>query len=109
MSAWTLIPGAICVLGGLFFLCVAGVGILRLPDVYCRAHALGKALTLGVILLLIGYGLSVEGVAWWKIGVAVVFQLVSTPVASHLLCLIGYRRGVPRWSAGGWTTDAPRE
>lgn len=96
------IAGAFCLLAGLFFLLVASIGILRLPDVYCRAHALGKAMTLGVILLLISLGLLLEDTPWWKLILAIVFQLVTIPVASHLLCLIGYRRGVRRWSARGW-------
>jgi multicomponent Na+:H+ antiporter subunit G len=99
------IIGALCLLVGLFFLLVAGVGIWRLPDVYCRAHALGKALTLGVILLLLSIGLLLEGALWWKVGLAISFQLVTIPVASHLLCLIGYRRGMVRWSGRGWVRD----
>lgn len=105
MSLWSEIIGAVCLTGGLFFLLVAGVGICRLPDVYCRAHALGKALTLGVILTLLSLGFLIEGVPWWKLGVAILFQLVTIPVASHLLCLIGYRRRVLRWSKNGWTKD----
>jgi len=105
MNLWCEIAGALCLLAGLFFLVVAGVGILRLPDVYCRAHALGKALTLGVILLLLSLGFLLEGAPWWKVGIAVSFQLVTIPVASHLLCLIGYRRGITRWSGRGWLDD----
>lgn len=109
MSAVIEILGAAFVLGGLFFLFVAGVGVVRLPDVYCRSHALGKALTLGVILLLFGYGLLVDEVAWWKVILAIGFQFVGTPVASHLLCLIGYRRGVPRWTRGDAAKPAAGE
>ncbi len=102
------ISGVLCLLAGLFFLLVAGVGIYRLPDVYCRAHALGKALTLGVILLLLSLGFLLDGAPWWKLLVAISFQLVTIPVASHLLCLIGYRRGIRRWSGRGWVRDAGR-
>jgi multicomponent Na+:H+ antiporter subunit G len=91
--------------GGLFFLVVAGVGIARLPDVYCRAHAVGKAMTLGIILLLIGFGLLVEGAAWWKIALAIGFQLGTIPVASHLFCLVAYQKKVKRWSAKGWVRE----
>lgn len=104
-DTWWDIAGAFVLLGGLFFLFVAAVGVCRLPDVYCRAHALGKALTLGVILLLVSLGLLIDDVAWWKIGLAISFQLVTIPVASHLLCLIGFRRKVARWSAQGWARE----
>jgi multicomponent Na+:H+ antiporter subunit G len=89
-------------LGAAFFLLVAAVGVLRLPDSYCRAHALGKAMTLGIILLLLAMGLLIDELAWWKVGVAVVFQLVTIPMASHLFCLVAYRRRLRRWSAQGW-------
>lgn len=105
MNHWMDIPGAFLLVAGLFFLFVAGIGIYRLPDVYCRAHALGKALTLGVILLLLSLGLLIEGTSWWKVFIAIMFQLVTIPVASHLLCLIGYRRKIVRWSARGWVRD----
>ncbi len=105
MSLVCQIAGALSLLGGLFFLLVAAVGICRLPDVYCRAHALGKALTLGVILMLVSLGFLIDGIEWWKVVLAICFQLVTIPVASHLLCLIGFRRKVARWSAQGWARE----
>lgn len=91
--------------GGAFLMAVAALGVAKLPDLYCRAHAVGKALTLGVVLVLLALGVLVDEVAWWKIGVAVAFQLATTPVASHLFCLVAYRKRVKRWSAGGWVQD----
>lgn len=105
MSSLVHILGGINLLLGCFFLLVAGVGVVRFPDAYCRAHALGKALTLGLIFLLLAFGLLVGGVAWWKIVVGIFFQLFTIPVASHLFCLVAYRRRMPRWSAKGWTSD----
>ncbi len=83
-------------LAGLFFVAVAAVGVLRLPDVYCRAHALSKAMTLGIICLLVAFGLRVPDASWLKIGSAILFQFVTIPVASHLLCLVAYRRQLAR-------------
>lgn len=97
--------GLLLFLGGAFFMIVAAVGVAKLPDVYCRAHAVGKAMTLGVMLLLLALGVLVESVAWWKVGVAMAFQLATIPVASHLFCLVAYRKRVKRWSATGWTRD----
>jgi multicomponent Na+:H+ antiporter subunit G len=96
MSA-SYVLGMSFMLGGCFFIFVAALGTLRLPDVYCRSHAVGKAMTLGIMLVMIGYGLFVPGVPWLKIVVALLFQFVTIPVASHLLCLIAYRKGVRRW------------
>lgn len=92
-------------LGGAFFLVVAAVGVAKLPDVYCRAHAVGKAMTLGILLLLLALGVLVESVAWWKVWLAMAFQFATIPVASHLFCLVAYRKRVKRWSAQGWTRN----
>jgi multicomponent Na+:H+ antiporter subunit G len=97
--------GLLILAGGAFFMVVAALGTAKLPDVYCRAHAVGKAMTLGIILLLLGLGLLVEDAAWWKIALAIGFQLVTIPVASHLFCLVAYRKKVRRWSSGGWVRD----
>lgn len=94
--SFTDLLGTIFMLGGCFFFVVAAVGTINLPDIYCRSHALGKATTLGIMLLLIGYGLRVPEVSWIKIVAIVIFQVVTVPVASHLFCLIGYRKGIGR-------------
>ncbi len=41
-----------CLVGGVFFMLVGAVGVVRLPDVYCRSHASSKCVTLGIIGLL---------------------------------------------------------
>lgn len=89
----------IALVGGVFFVVVAAVGQLRLPDVFCRSHAIGKAMTLGTMLLVLGYGLAVPEASWLKLILLLCFQLVTIPVAAHLFCLIAYRKGVKRWKA----------
>ncbi|WP_438018634.1 monovalent cation/H(+) antiporter subunit G [Sorangium sp. So ce315] len=96
--SWMDVLGTVVMLGGCFFVVVAAVGMVRLPDVYCRSHALGKAMTLGIMLLLVGYGLRVPEASWLKIALILLFQLVTIPVASHLFCLVAYRKGVRRWA-----------
>lgn len=44
----------LALLGGLFFLAVGGIGLLRLPDFYTRLHAAGITDTLGAGLILLG-------------------------------------------------------
>ncbi|MFW5883325.1 MAG: cation:proton antiporter [Verrucomicrobiota bacterium] len=86
-------------ISGTLFILLGGIGLARLPDVFCRGHALGKAMTLGISLLL--FALWVErgvGGAGFKILLAIAFQFATIPVAAHLLTLLGYRRGVPRHS-----------
>ena len=40
--------------GGAFFLLAPAIGMLRLPDFYCRLHASGNSETLGVMLSFMG-------------------------------------------------------
>ncbi|PSQ88203.1 MAG: Na+/H+ antiporter subunit G, partial [Bacteroidetes bacterium QS_8_64_10] len=44
----TQIVSAVLLLGGTLFMLVAVVGMLRLPDIFMRMHAITKAGTLGV-------------------------------------------------------------
>ncbi len=94
--SWMQILGSVVMLGGCFFFFIAAVGTVKLPDIYCRSHALSKATTLGIMLLLLGYGLRVPEASWLKILAIVGFQLVTVPVASHLFCLMAYHKGVGR-------------
>ena len=51
------IIAGICVLGGGIFVFIAGLGILKLPDVLNRMHASTKAGTLGSALTLVAAAL----------------------------------------------------
>ncbi|WP_205849095.1 monovalent cation/H(+) antiporter subunit G [Natronospirillum operosum] len=64
MTAWldlvlTLLSWSLLLCGAFFF--IAGtVGLLRFPDIYCRLHAVTKADTLGLGLLLPGLALQAD-------------------------------------------------
>jgi multicomponent Na+:H+ antiporter subunit G len=89
---------SLVVLGALVML-VAMIGVVRFPDLYCRAHALGKGLTLGVSLMLLSLWIDLgPDVAGLKIVAAIFFQFLTIPVASHLLALAAMRRGLPQHS-----------
>lgn len=87
---------------GLFFVVVAAVGMVRLPDVYCRCHALGKALTLGINAMLLGlWGRLGEGSIGLKVALVVFFLFVTIPVSTHLLTRLAWRNRLPRWTKDG--------
>ncbi len=83
---------------GAIFIFISGIGLIRFPDIYCRAHSMGKAMTLGITLLLIGLwihlGVELSGM---KVILAIFFQFLTIPVAGHLLCLLARRKNIPRW------------
>ena len=95
---WLDLVVAACLLAGGFFLFVAGLGILRLPDVLIRMHASTKAGTLGVGLVFAAAALYFRNTAEVAIAVlTVVFLLVTAPVAAHAIARAAYRTNVPLW------------
>jgi multicomponent Na+:H+ antiporter subunit G len=96
-----LAAAALLLFGGLFFMAVAALGLLRLPDFYCRLHALGKCDTLGVAMALCGLalleGFSLTGL---KILAIVVFIFLANPTATHALARAALRAGLVPWTRG---------
>jgi multicomponent Na+:H+ antiporter subunit G len=89
---------ALLLLTGTFLILLAGIGLVRFPDVYCRMHAAGKAGTLGVVLLVLGTTLYFAGTAndiWARGILAMFFQFLTTPAATHLLARASYLREYP--------------
>ncbi len=80
------VVSAVLMLSGAVIAVIAAVGLLRLPDVYARMHVATKPATLGITLCLSGAALRVTGASTvTKLVLAIVFQLVTTPAAGHLL------------------------
>lgn len=77
---------------GSFFMLVASIGMLRLPDLYTRMHAATKAGTLGVTFILAAtcvlfYSCTVLAESIILIG----FIFTSAPIAAHLLARSAYK------------------
>jgi multicomponent Na+:H+ antiporter subunit G len=93
---------------GCLIILLSAIGIFRLPDALCRGHALGKGMTLGLILVLIGLwthlGFRVAGI---KVPLAVLFQFLTIPIASHLLVRLAHRKGLRRESRESAATATP--
>ena len=82
-----------CLLLGAFLCLTAGLGLLRFPDVLSRMHAGTKPQTAGVLLIMIGGAIRLNG--WsgtWMLLLVAVFQLLTAPVSAHLVSRIAYRR-----------------
>jgi len=90
--------------GAIFFIGSA-IGMLRLPDFYCRIHASGNSETLGCILSFIGL-MILEGptLTAAKIGFVFLFVVLANPIGSHILSKAAYKTGHPVW-----TVDTVRE
>jgi len=84
---------ALLCLAGTALILLTGVGLLRFPDVYCRMHAAGKAGTLGVVCVVVGATVHFAGTeqdVWMRGLLAVFFQFLTAPAATHLLARAVY-------------------
>lgn len=91
---------ALCLVTGVFLMITAAVGLLRLPDLYCRSHAVAKASSLGVFLLLIALWLDLAPeVSGLKLALAIFFQVLTIPVSSHLVGMLAREKKLARWRA----------
>jgi multicomponent Na+:H+ antiporter subunit G len=77
-------------------LVVGVVGLIRLPDVYTRMHALGKCDTLGTGMVLIGLMFLVQDVTnITKLLLIMAMIITINPVVTHLIAKTAYNRGTP--------------
>lgn len=82
---------------GLIFTVVTVVGILRLPDVYTRAHAASKSATLGVLSILLGVFFHFwlkEGHFSIQLLLGIAFLFITSPIGGHLMSRAAYISGV---------------
>ena len=89
-----LIAGILAIVGSAL-VALAGVGVVRFPDVFARMHAATKAPTLGFICIAVAASLAVTD-SRGKLLLAVALILVTAPIAAHLVAGAAYRaRGGP--------------
>jgi multicomponent Na+:H+ antiporter subunit G len=89
---------------GIFFNVLAGIGLLRFPDVYTRLHAGTKCTTFGSIFL-IGSVILIGLKMWWEkdtngsvlalhSALALIAILLTNPVGAHAIARAAHRSGV---------------
>ncbi len=92
------ILAALFLLGGTAFMFVAAIGLLRLPDLYTRTHAVTKAGTLGVGLVVVAAALAFADLSVAARAFLVfLFVLLTAPVSAHMIGRAGYLANVPLW------------
>jgi len=87
---------ALLLIFGALFMLVAAIGVVKLPDVYMRMHAITKAASLGAILMLAAVFL------WhpqWIVGIealmVVLFVIFTAPIGTHMLARVSHKMKVP--------------
>ena len=91
----------VTILSGFFIACgvvallIGSFGLLRLPDVYCRIHAVGMIDTAGASFIILGMiiheGFTLVTVKLVLVGV---FLFFTSPIATHAVAQVAYKSGV---------------
>ena len=80
---------------GVVALLIGSLGLLRLPDVYCRIHAVGMIDTAGASFIILGMiiheGFTLVSVKLVLIGV---FLFFTSPIATHAVAQVAHKSGV---------------
>lgn len=93
MQAVQQIIAIIFIILGVFFYTVGTIGLIRMPDVFCRLHATTKCDTMGSGLSLLGviiyYGFSIVSL---KMFIIMMFIFLTTPTASHIIAKAAFNQ-----------------
>ncbi len=88
------VVSSVLLLSGVALAVLAGVGLVRFPDVFSRMHAATKPATLGLLLVMVGAALQMEERSdATKLLLVAAFQFLTAPVAAHMIGRAAYRSG----------------
>jgi multicomponent Na+:H+ antiporter subunit G len=92
----------VVVLTGAVLILLAAIGVVRFDDTLTRMHALTKATTLGLVLVLVAAAFALDHPNdWTSVGLAAALQVLTSPVSAVLLGRASYRAGgLQRLDAG---------
>lgn len=96
---YNILTGVFTIIG-VFFTVVAAIGLIRLPDIYSRAHAASKSATLGVMFVLFAALLHVwvdQRIFDARLLLGLFFVLLTAPVGGHLIARAAHAQGVKLW------------
>ena len=84
----------VLVLAGAALSLIAGIGLLRFPDLLSRMHAATKPQILGLLLVAAGTGLRLwDGNDVTSLIVVALFQTWTVPAAGHMVARVARRSG----------------
>ena len=96
--------GALLLAGGAFFCLGGALGLVRFPDILARMHAATKPQVFGLLLVLLGVAFSIRDPrVWLSLAVVLVLQILTAPVAGHLIGRVAYRSG--QWEPDDLVVD----
>ncbi len=96
--------GALLLAGGAFFCLGGALGLVRFPDILARMHTATKPQVFGLLLVLLGVAFSIRDPrVWLSLAVVLVLQILTAPVAGHLIGRVAYRSG--QWEPDDLVVD----
>src|SRR3954469_6120039 len=88
---------AACLVTGALLTLIAAIGILRFPDVLTRMHSATKPQVLGLLVILVRLAPRIRPpTPTGLLALVAVFQLVTSPIASHMVGRASFRAGQVR-------------
>jgi multicomponent Na+:H+ antiporter subunit G len=83
---------------GSAFMLLAGVGVVRMPDLFMRMQAATKAATLGGGCMLLAVAVHFNDLAVSaRAFLVIAFVFLTAPVAAHMIARAAYSVGTPLW------------
>ena len=89
------ILSGLCIAAGIVALITGSLGLVRLPDLFSRTHAVGMMDTAGVGFIILGLIIH-EGFTLVSVKLALVgiFLFFTSPIATHAVAQVAYRAGL---------------
>lgn len=95
MTHWHYTLGAILMLLGSLFCLLGAIGLLKMPDLYCRMQSTAKGQTLGILLIMLGVAISFsDAVPSSRAFAVVLFLFITAPVGGQMVSRAAYMLGV---------------
>jgi multicomponent Na+:H+ antiporter subunit G len=89
-----ILSWAAIIIGSVFSI-IGAIGIIRLPDVFCRMHGAGIIDTMGVGMIFLGLALQTGfNLTLAKLAMILLFVLFTSPTATHALARAARYSGV---------------
>ena len=90
-----LILSGLSIIIGIVALLIGSLGLIRLPDVFCRIHAVGMIDTAGASFIILGMmiyeGFTLVTVKLLFVGI---FLFFTSPIATHAVAQVAHKMGV---------------
>ena len=95
MELLTLFLSGLSIFVGIVAMLIGSLGLIRLPDVFCRIHAVGMIDTAGASFIILGMvineGFTLVTVKLLFVGI---FLFFTSPIATHAVAQVAHKMGV---------------